>query len=132
MSVLHVRIDQIVDEETKRLIDELELISGISVEGWREKMLLHFIQQTYHPNGGAEKPVPISMDDLDSHDPSSEFVLRKKVGKVGDPLYQVCIALAAMRGKGIEAFHGNALYVFLGKVVVKKNTRDKPKRLSEY
>jgi len=37
MSVLHVRIDQIVDEETKRLIDELELISGISVEGCGKK-----------------------------------------------------------------------------------------------
>ena len=57
---------------------------------------------------------------------------RKKIGKLGDQLHQICGALATMKGKSVEQFGGTALYVFLGKCVIEKHTRAKPRRWSDF
>jgi hypothetical protein len=132
MNVLHQKLREIDDPETKALIDELALIAGLNVESFADSMLLHFIQQAYYPNGGGEKPVPIEVKDLDSRDERDAFILRKKIGKLGDQLHQICGALATMKGKSVEQFGGTALYVFLGKCVIEKHTRAKPRRWSDF
>jgi hypothetical protein len=128
MSELHKSLEEIEDTECCQLIRELALIAGIDSHQWRSMMMLHFLQQSVYPNGAAEKPVPISKDDLDTVDPFDAFILRKKIKDLGNALHMSCAALPFVKTKGIENFHGSTLYVFLGKALIPKKTKIKPSR----
>ena len=128
MTLLQGKVGDIGDDETKRLIDVLARLSHINVEEYAGSMILHFFQQALHPNGAAEKPVPIDLGELDSKDPFFGSVLRQKVGKTGDHLHQICVELAVMNGKGIDSFNGTALHLFLWKTIVPKKPRPKPRK----
>ena len=63
----------------------------------------------FYPNGASEKPVPISKEDLDEVDPVDAYVLRKKIGKLGNYFFSVCKEIAALHGKSAEDFAGSSL-----------------------
>jgi hypothetical protein len=75
-------------------MEELQTVTGVSYRSFANSMLLHFLQQCLFPNGASSKPVKISKDDLDQWDAEDGFLLRKKVGKVGDELHKTFKQLA--------------------------------------
>jgi len=128
MSLLNSKIGRIDDPETIILIDEMAIVTGVDPRPFADSQLLHFLQQCLFPNGGSQKPIKISRDDLDEHDPHDEFVIRRKIGKVGDPLFQTFEQLAMQNHfnrYGIEHFSGTAVYVFLNRMIVP--VKSKPK-----
>ena len=114
------------DPETLALVEELAIVTSVHPGPFANSQLLHFLQQCIFPNGGTEKPVKISKDDLDEHDPHDGFILRRRIGKIGDPLFQTFDQLAAQTRHnryGIEHFGGTAIYVFLNKMIVPVKTK---------
>gem|GEM_PF-3544740 len=126
MSLLNSKIGSIDDPETIILVDELFTVTGVDPRPFFNSMLLHFFQQCLFPNGATSKPVKISKDDLDQHDPHDDYLLRKKVGKIGDPLFKTLEQLAMQNRHnryGIEHFSGSAIYVFLNRMIVPVKTK---------
>jgi hypothetical protein len=132
MGKLHKKLREIQDPEAVDLLHEIATIARLDLEGYQTRMLLHFLQQAFYPNGASERPVPITKEDLDEADPAGSYVLRKKIGKIGDYLFSVCQGVAALQNKGVEDFSGTSLYVFLGKFLVARKSKKKPIRLSQY
>lgn len=104
-------------------------MTGVDHRPFTGSQLLHFFQQCLFSNGASHKPIKISKDDLDEHDPQDEYLLRKKIGKIGDPLFRTFEQLASenrYNRYGIEHFTGTAIYVFLNKMIVP--VKSKPTR----
>jgi hypothetical protein len=121
MSLLNFKVSSIDDPETITLIHELSNVTGVDNRNFANSQLLYFFQQCLFPNGASYKSVKISKDDLDEHDPHDEYLLRKKIGKIGDPLLQTFEQLASQNRHnryGIEHFTGTAIYVFMNKMIV--------------
>ncbi|HEY4249291.1 MAG TPA: hypothetical protein VGM64_20885 [Lacunisphaera sp.] len=122
-------VDSIIDPQTISLIQELSQISKTPIAEYHGRMLLHFLQNTMFPHGAGNPSIPISKEDLDTHDPTDSFVLRKKVGQLENELYSVCVSLSGIaQGKHIDTFHGTKLYTFLPKVLLTKVPRKKARR----
>ena len=121
MSLLNSKIAYIDDPETTSLMEELSAVTGIDYQVRQNSMLLHFLQQCWFPNGALSKPVKISKYDLDEYDPHDEYLLRKKIGKLNDPLFRTFEQLVNQSRHcqcGIEHFTGTKIYVFLNQMLV--------------
>ena len=132
MGELHKDLSDIQDPEAVVLLYEIKQVARLDLAQAQAQMLLHFLQQAFYPNGASEKSVPISKEDLDEVDPVDAYVLRKKIGKLGNYLFSVCKEIAALHGKSAEDFAGSSLYVFFGKFFVTKKKKKKPFRFSQY
>ena len=119
-------------EEVQRLVWELAQISGHSFDRLfdERQFVISCLKTCFYVNGGGEKPVPISKDDLDSVDPLDAYLLRRKIGKIeDDEVFRLCRELADLHPPLILEQHtGASLYVFLAKRVVTKKTKPKQKR----
>jgi hypothetical protein len=125
---IHKRVRDLEDHDIQALLHELERISGVHVSNHGDMMLIHFLQTCLYPRGGSEKQVPISKQDLDEHDPTDSFTLRKKIRLLTESrLYQVCRELAEMRGLGIEMVETQSLYVFLSRSLKLEEKRERTK-----
>ncbi|MFA5265069.1 MAG: hypothetical protein WC378_14690 [Opitutaceae bacterium] len=134
MKILETIVSEIQSEQVRRLLWEMAALTGQDLTAFENRLLLHCLQACIHPNGAAEKPVPITSKDLDSLDGTDSFLLRRKVGKIDDEaLFAVCCELAAMPpSTSIENFSGTSLHVFLMKRLITKRERPKPIRWGMY
>lgn len=128
---IHQYLRDITDCSIKQLVRELEIVSRVTAATSGDMMLIHFLNISLYPNGAAELQVPISKTDLDAHDPTDAFILRKKIRLLTETmLYQVCREIAEMRGSGVEMIESQSFYVFLNKFLkpAQRPKRGKPVR----
>lgn len=127
MSDLRSKLGEIEDAETLSMVRELELIRRMPIAGRQSMMLLHYLRNCLDPAGqGARR---LDRVELDSHDHSDEFVLRKKIGKVGTPLFHTLKQLAEQTRHNlysIEHYDKTAVYTFINKMLFPVKRRGKP------
>lgn len=123
---LRKKVNECDDAEVNTLLKELELISGFRISEARNYTILDFFQQVLKPNGYEKNPIKISKADIDEYDPTDEFILRKKIGKVGDGIFYICSELASVRRYSIDDFTGTSVYVFLNKHIYGTKKKNPP------
>ena len=110
---------EIADAESRKLFNELHALTGVDPRGYAEVSVRQFLQQCVYPNGHG-KPVKLTRDHIARFDQFDDFILLKKVGKVGDGLHRL------LRGLGpiLENHSGTAVYMLLNQTLVFSKKKD--------
>jgi len=120
-------MSDIGDDETRQLFDELRQVTGIDPAIYQNFRALQFLQQCMYPNGSMI-PVKITRDCINQVDDHDEFILRKKVGTVGDDLKRFLRGFVVGHGGSLENSSGHAIYMFLNRMLI-PTKKVIPKRL---
>lgn len=120
------KMSEILDEETLKIFDELRHVTGIDSRNYQDLRVLPFLHLCLYPTGTGN-PVKITKDCIDQVDNFDEFLLRKKVGSVGDSLARLLRGFVVERGESLEKYSGNAIYMFLNRMLV-PTKRKRPRR----
>ena len=117
MRLLDKKLSDTDDRETLSLIRELHLVTGVHPAQYADSQIFHYLQQCLYPNGSAE-PVKITRDCINKVDDLGEFIIWKKVGKVGDGLNRLLRGFTDGQGDNLENHYGTAIYMFLNRMLV--------------
>lgn len=125
---LHTFLKDITDSDILGLLNEMETVTRVKREPFKNSMLIHYFQVCLRPNGADTEQVPIDKRKLDSTDDfSNSFCLRKQINKLQDTkLYWLCNEIAGLKGHSVEHVVGKRLYVFLNEYF--KETKKKKKK----
>lgn len=118
MGILSRKMNGVDDDETLMLFQELRLVTGVDPTGCAEILVSQYLLLCLHPFGGRSKAVKIEKTCMDSHDPFDRFILRKKVGRVGDGLHRMLRGFTDQRRETLENYFGVAVYMFLNRMLV--------------
>ncbi len=124
MRLLDKKLFEFEDSETLDLVRELQQVTAVDPAQYAELQIRHYLHQCLYPNGGSMKSVEISIQRINQVDNFDTFLLRKKVGPLGDGLKQLLRGYTDDRRDSLENYSGTAVYMFLNRMVVpakKKN-----------
>ncbi len=123
MKILETKISEIDNEEILKLFRELQMITGVSPKSFSDLWVFSFLQQCLHPHGGV-KIVKIEKNRIAALDDFNEFVLLKKIGKLGDESHRLLRELAAQRYENLDNYAGTAVYTFLNRAFMIQKKKD--------
>jgi hypothetical protein len=118
MRVLDKKLIEIDDGEILSLVRELHQVTGVDPRPFEDFAIFFFLQQCLYPNGGGMKPVKITRQCIERADLLNEFILWKKVGKLGIGLKRLLAGFTDTRSDHLENHFGTALYMFLNRMLV--------------
>jgi len=123
MKMLEKKLVELGDDEIRQLIEELEKVTGVRRDLHSEFTVFQFFQQCLQPHGGISKPIRITKDCISEVDDLNQFILQKKVGKLGDLLYGLLKEIADNRNESLENHSGKAVFVFLNRMLIPSKGR---------
>lgn len=116
-SLLHTKIEEIDSEDVLELLHELEMITGFHRREFARSSLFLYLTTCLLRNGS--KIVKITRTEIDSFDPSSSFLLRKKLKQLsGSPIFAICDEIVrdhnnVLLNESAEVYDNTCLYHFL-------------------
>jgi len=113
MRAVDQKLKDVDDAETLKLFEELQAITGVNPSDYADFTVYHFLQQCLHPHGSG-KPLKIERKRIEDADDHNSFVLRKKVGKVGNELHRIFRNLTP----SIDHDAGTAVYMLLNRTMI--------------
>ena len=113
------KMSEIVDAESRRMFEELRLVTGIDPRHYADFSVLQFLQQCIYPNGHG-KAVKIKRGCIAMVDQFDDFLLLRKPGKVGDGLNRLLRGLAVT----LDNHSGTSIYMLLNQTLVPTRKRD--------
>lgn len=119
MKEIERKMSEIADAESRQLFNELHMLTGVDPQEYAEVSVQQFLQQCIYPNGHG-MPVKLTRDRIAGFDRFDDFILLKKVGKVGDGLHRLLRGLAAT----LETRSGTAVYMLLNQTLVFSKKKD--------
>lgn len=117
-NLLDTRISEIEDADIHKLLEELEMITRFSLEEmWKQPLCSYLYTCLYH-SPGKQRRLKITPDDLNTHDPYDEYLLRKKIRKLPASVYWLCNEIVKRlnpygRNDSVEVYDTRTLYAFL-------------------
>jgi hypothetical protein len=112
MKANETKLGEVCDLETQKLILELARLRRIDAGGMSDISIREFLFLSLHHFG---KIVRFEKKEIDQHDLLDEFILAKKVGKVGVELQRLLAQLCY--NHGFESFLGSTVFTLLNRTL---------------
>lgn len=133
---LNTFLKDIIDKDILHLLDELEKVTKVRHEPYKDILyLLHYLQLCVRPNGADTEQVLIDKAKLDSTDDfTNSSILRNKIRDSADTqLYWLFDELARLyKRQSIEPDLRKTIYVFLNECLKEPKKRRKKKKPVNY
>ncbi|MCF7675887.1 MAG: hypothetical protein K9N23_15185 [Akkermansiaceae bacterium] len=113
------KMSEIVDAESRQMFEELRLVTGVDPQQYADFRVLQFLQQCVHPNGPG-KAVKIERKCIARVDTFDNFILLRKVGRIGDGLHRLLRGLTAT----LVNHPGTSVYMLLNQTLAPTKKKD--------